>query len=92
MADSEALRSRRKRLHAAGDHSTCRAGCLRVADGDLDRDGLVVAVEAEFGSADPLVLALARRLAVMAVEGRGAAAVAALRALGELVAAQRVPR
>jgi hypothetical protein len=27
MTDSDALRSRRKRRHAAGDHSLCRATC-----------------------------------------------------------------
>jgi hypothetical protein len=27
MADSAALRSRRSRAHAAGDHYLCRAGC-----------------------------------------------------------------
>jgi hypothetical protein len=32
MADSNALRQRRKRLHAAGDHSLCRHGSL---DGPL---------------------------------------------------------
>jgi hypothetical protein len=29
MADSNALRSRRKRLHAQGDHSLCRRDCSR---------------------------------------------------------------
>ncbi len=47
------------------------------------------AVEAEFGSGDPLVRALALRLATVASEGHGAPAVMALRGLGELVAAQR---
>lgn len=32
MADSEAVRSRRKRLHAAGDHSLCRR-CAAVRAG-----------------------------------------------------------
>jgi hypothetical protein len=27
MADSDAVRSRRRRAHAAGDHSLCRPGC-----------------------------------------------------------------
>ena len=30
MADSEAVRSRRKRAHAAGDHSLCRRGCAAL--------------------------------------------------------------
>lgn len=30
MADSEAVRSRRKRAHAAGDHSLCREGCAAL--------------------------------------------------------------
>jgi hypothetical protein len=91
MADSEAVRARRKRRHAAGDHSQCRPGCeqrLRVATVD-DVSGLVAAVEVEFAEGDVLVLALARRLARVASEGHGLAAVSALRALGELVAAQR---
>jgi hypothetical protein len=91
MADSEALRQRRARAHRDGDHSACRPGCdrrLRVASVD-ERAGLVEAVEAEFGSGDPLVRSLAVRLATVASEGHGAAAVMALRGLGELVAAQR---
>lgn len=36
MADSEAVRSRRKRLHAAGDHSVCRR-CAAVR-GDVAQD------------------------------------------------------
>jgi hypothetical protein len=90
VADSQALRSRRKRAHAADDHSLCRPGCarrLRVAT-DADVSVLSVAVAAEFGEADPLVVALAARLAAIA-EGNGPAAVAALRGLGELAAAQR---
>jgi hypothetical protein len=30
LADSEALRSRRKRAHAAGDHRLCRANCAAL--------------------------------------------------------------
>src|SRR5260370_9786059 len=30
MADSEAVRSRRKRAHAAGDHSLCRRDCAAL--------------------------------------------------------------
>ena len=56
-----------------------------------DVSGLAEAVDAEFLEADPLVRALALRLARMASEGHGVAAVAALRALGELSAAQRGP-
>ena len=93
MADSPALRARRKRLHAAGDHSVCRPGCerrLRVASrDDVAASELVAAVEDEFPDTDPLVRALALRLARVAVEGHGAAAVQAMRALAELVSAQR---
>jgi hypothetical protein len=91
VADSAALRARRKRLHAAGDHSTCRPGCehrLRVASAD-DMPGLVAAVQGEFPESDPLVRALALKLAQAAVESHGTAGVQALRALGGLVAAQR---
>jgi hypothetical protein len=91
VADSEAVRSQRKRLHAAGNHSTCRPGCerrLRVATAD-DVSGLYEAVNAEFGPEDPVVRSLALRLATVASEGHGTAAVMALRGLGELVAAQR---
>ena len=36
MADSEAVRSRRKRLHAAGDHSLCvRCDALRATEADV---------------------------------------------------------
>lgn len=91
MADSEAVRQRRARAHRDGDHSACRPGCnrrLRVASVD-ERAGLVEAVETEFAASDPLVKALALRLATVASEGHGAPAVMALRGLGELVAAQR---
>jgi hypothetical protein len=91
MADSPAVRARRKRLHASGDHAECRPGCgrrLRVATVD-DVSGLMAAVDAEFPADDELVRALALRLASVASEGHGVAAVTALRALGELVAAQR---
>ena len=91
MPDSEALRSRRSRAHAAGDHGLCTARCrLRVA-GPGDVDALVAAVDLDFpdDGADPLVRELARRLALIGARGHGVAAVTALRALGELVAAQR---
>ena len=44
MADSAALRNRRKRLHAAGNHSICREGrCQSVAmpDGRVAGPGMV---------------------------------------------------
>ena len=50
---------------------------------------LVAAVQGEFPESDPLVRALALKLAQAAVESHGTAGVQALRALGELVAAQR---
>src|SRR4249920_1602732 len=94
VADDDAVRSRRKQAHANGNHSGCRPGCggrLRVAtDGDVS--ALRAAVEAEFAADDVLVLALASRLADVAAEGHGPAAVAALRALGELMATRRVRR
>jgi hypothetical protein len=77
VADDDAVRSRRKRAHANGDHSGC-GGRLRVAtDGDVS--ALRAAVEAEFAADDVLVLALASRLAEVAAEGHGPAAVAARR-------------
>lgn len=82
-----------ERLHAAGDHAECRPGCerrLRVATVD-DVSGLVAAVEAEFTEDDSLVRSLAVRLARVASEGHGMAAVGALKALAELTAAQRGP-
>ena len=87
MADSVALRSRRHRAHVDGDHSLCREGCgvreQARADGSLRR-----ALLAEIPEDDPVSRELAVRLAELA-DGRGAAAVAACRALGELMAAQR---
>jgi hypothetical protein len=91
VADTDALRARRKRLHATGDHTTCRPDCqrrLRVASTD-DTPGLVAAVRDEFPETDPLVRALALKLAQAAVESHGTAGVQALRALGELIAVQR---
>jgi hypothetical protein len=61
---------------------------LRVATVD-DGSGLMGAVEAEFAGDDVMVRALAVRLATVAAQGHGVAAVSASRALGELVAAQR---
>jgi hypothetical protein len=101
MADSDALRSRRKRLHAQNDHTLCKPGCGRqrlavVADGatvpmpeevvQLER-----AVRAELGEHDPLLLGLGLRLVRLSA-GSGPAAVNAVKALGELIAAQRSPR
>jgi hypothetical protein len=56
MADTNALRSKRKRLHAAGDHSLCRR-----CDG---RSAVVVPPAAGDGPVDPrgALEALARRL------------------------------
>jgi hypothetical protein len=59
MADSDAVRSRRKRLHAAGDHSLCthggpRAGIPVQPDRDTG-DGTAV-------DPDASLAALARRL------------------------------
>jgi hypothetical protein len=52
---------------------------------------LEAAVREEFGTADPLSLQLALRLVALA-EGPGVGGVQAVRALGELAAAQREPR
>jgi hypothetical protein len=55
-----------------------------------DVDQLAQAVEVEFSGDDELSRALALRLVKLSA-GSGPAAVQALRALGELVAQQRVP-
>lgn len=85
------MRSRRYRAHRDGDHSLCKQGCDRrglhiATPGDVTP--LVQAVRDEFSGADPLIVAMAERLAEMA-EGHGAGAVQAVRALAELVSAQR---
>jgi hypothetical protein len=54
-----------------------------------DTPGLIAAVQNEVPETDPLVRALALKLAQAAVESHGTAGVQALRALGELIAAQR---
>jgi hypothetical protein len=54
-----------------------------------DTPGLMAAVQSEFPETDPLVRALALKLAQAAVESHGTAGVQALRALGELIAAQQ---
>lgn len=64
MADSDAVRSRRRRAHAAGDHSLCRSGlCVRRPEvvlaavrAELDRAGCV---DTYLGSA---ALVLAERI------------------------------
>src|SRR5262245_4049579 len=92
MADSGAVRARRYRLHRQNDHSLCKDGCdrpkLTIIEGQADRDELASVVAAEFAHADPLVAALAARLAGLAT-GSGPAAVNAVKALAELTAAQR---
>jgi hypothetical protein len=87
VADSAALRMRRSRAHAQGDHTLCKHGpqTEEQATGDL-----VAAVLAEWDGADPLSRAMAVRLAQLA-GGRGPAAVSALRGLAELTAYQRGP-
>lgn len=85
MADSVALRSMRYRKHRDGDHSLCRHGPERAGP---DPGRLVTAILEEFPEHDPMSRQLALRLAELA-GGSGAAAVQAVRALGELVAWQR---
>jgi hypothetical protein len=62
-----------------------------VEDDEPGTDPLLGAVCAELGDGDPVVLELGRRLARLA-GGSGPAAVAALKALGELIDAQRRAR
>jgi hypothetical protein len=96
VADSNALRVRRSKLHAGGDHSLCKEGrpCRRLALvlGGAVRPapgGLVAAVAAEFaGGDDATVRELALKLAELA-DQPGPQSVAACRALGELLAATR---
>jgi hypothetical protein len=95
VADSDARRARRYRLHRDGDHSLCvadrcSAAGLREPAPDGSTQRLRAAIRAEFPAEDEMSLALAERLADLSA-GKGAAAVQALRALGELVAAQRSP-
>jgi hypothetical protein len=85
VADSVALRSTRHRRHRDGDHSLCRHGPIEVGN---HPQRLINAVLVEFPPEDETSRALALRLAELA-GGHGVAAVQALRALGELVAAQR---
>jgi hypothetical protein len=92
MADSEALRARRYRAHQAGIHELCspdrckEAGTPEKPSEATDR--LLQAVREEFGTSDPVSLNLAERLVELG-NGKGPAAVQALRALAELVTAQR---
>ncbi len=87
MADSAALRMRRSRAHAQGDHALCRHG---PQDETAEISALVEAVAAEWDGQDPLSRAMALRLARLA-GGKGPAAVSALRGLAELAAFQRGP-
>lgn len=86
MADSVALRSKRSRRHRDGDHSLCRHG--PEVDAKSDPGKLAAAILAEFPAEDDMSRQMALRLAELA-GGSGAAAVQAVRALGELVAWQR---
>jgi hypothetical protein len=95
VADSDALRMRRSRAHAAGNHDLCLIGrCKELGPSaeqratDQATAELAAAVVAEFPESDPLSRALALRLVELS-GGRGPAAVQALRALGELVSYQR---
>lgn len=95
MADTEALRARRYRAHQAGDHHLCIVGrCKELGPSAEQRAAteatakLAAAVVEEFPEDDALSRALALRLVDLS-DGRGPAAVQALRALGELVAYQR---
>jgi hypothetical protein len=95
VADSDALRTRRSRAHRAGDHSLCLPTRCRALGAPPtpkagDVSDLEKAVREEFGEADPLSLALALRLVTLG-GGPGVAGVNAVRALAELVAAQREP-
>jgi hypothetical protein len=98
MADPDALRMRRSRAHQAGDRHLCVVGrCKELGPHAKQRAAeettarLLAAVREEFPESDRLSRALAERL-VEVSSGRGPAAVGALRALAELVAAQRDPR
>ena len=97
MADSEAPRARRSRAHRAGDHHLCLIGRCQELGPDKAQQAaqeatakLAAAVLEEFPEHDALSRALALRLVELS-GGRGPAAVQALRALADLVAAQRSP-
>lgn len=98
MADSDALRMRRSRAHAAGDHHLCIVGrCKELGPSAEQRAAevatarLMAAVEQEFPTHDELSRALAARLVELSA-GKGPAAVQSLRALAELVAYQQDAR
>jgi hypothetical protein len=95
MADSEALRQRRRRAHRAGDHDLCLVGRCQELGPSAQQQAtaeatarLMAAVQQEFPESDELSRALAARLVELS-DGKGPAAVQALRALGELVSYQR---
>jgi hypothetical protein len=95
MADPAALRMRRSRAHAAGDHDLCIIGRCKALGPSPEQQAtdqataeLAAAVLEEFPESDRLSRALALRLATLS-GGKGPAAVQAARALGELVAWQR---
>jgi hypothetical protein len=90
MADSEAVRAKRSRAHRHGDHSLCDPARCSLGSDDLPVEvvELLEALDAELDDEDRTVRALAFRLARLSA-GNGPAAVSALRALGELLAAQR---
>jgi hypothetical protein len=86
---------RRSRAHRAGIHELCLPGRCKELGPTAEQQAtaeatarLMAAVRAEFPSDDLLSRALAERLVELS-DGRGPAAVQALRALGELVAHQR---
>ena len=98
MADSDALRMRRSRAHAAGDHHLCVVGrCKELGPSgeqqatDRATAELAAAVLEEFPEDDRLSRAMALRLVALSA-GKGPAAVGAIRALGELTAYQREGR
>ena len=49
MADSEAVRQRRRRLHVAGDHRLCRAARCEAARGQVDTVNGTAPDDAAFG-------------------------------------------
>jgi hypothetical protein len=92
VVDSAALRQRRKRRHALGDHTLCRGERCALA-GQVERAevrALRDAVEAEFAG-DPVRLQTARQLVELA-GGKGQPAVSALVALNRMVEDGRAGR
>jgi hypothetical protein len=94
MADSGALRQRRARRHARGEHDLCRptALCrrgLRLAGPDDEPTDLADAVRNELAGVDVTVMAMAMNLVRVATRGNTVAQVSATRALAELISAQR---